>query len=379
MKIYFLCVLIIDYELLIIMELINDYSNIPSSILGKITSTLHKQPNHPICIMKNYIYNHTCFKDIEKFEDFDPIVSIEDNFDKLLILKNHPSRTKSDTYYVNETHVLRTHTSAHQNKLFETKHENYLVTGPVFRKDKIDRHHYPVFHQLEGVIKIDNDTDLYVNLDSLIRYLFPDVRYKIKKDYFPFTEPSYEVEILHEGQWIEILGCGIVHETILKNNSLSGKYLAFGIGLERLCMIFFNIPDIRYFWSNDTKFNEQFTAGSITKFKSYSVLPSQSADLSFWIDSTQVIVDNNDKHVWLQENDFSDLIRNQYPSWIESVELKDAFIHPKTQRHSRIYRIIFSPDSSVMTNSAEFTALRIEMSNNLINKIKESELLIELR
>jgi phenylalanyl-tRNA synthetase alpha chain len=326
--------------------------------------------------MKEHIYKH--FKNITTFDNLDPIVSLSDNFDKLLIPQDHPARSKSDTYYVNENLVLRTHTSAHQCQLLEQGHTNFLVTGHVFRKDEIDRFHYPVFHQMEGVMKVDNVASLFDCLDHLVRYLFPNAEYKISKDYFPFTDPSYEVEVLHNGKWVEILGAGMVHENILKTNSLKGNYMAFGLGLERLCMIFFDIPDIRLFWSNDAKFTEQFTAGTITKFKPYSLLPSQSDDISFWINPSQLILENNNPK-WLQENDFNDFVRNQYPSWIESVTLIDSFTHPKTHRSSRTYKISFSPDNSNITNLATFTEMRIEMFNSLKNKIRETTLLIELR
>lgn len=170
----------------------------------------------------------------------------------------------------------------------------------------------------------------------------------------------------------------MIHETILKNNSLENKFFAFGLGLERLCMIFFDIPDIRYFWSNDPKFTEQFSADKITKFKPYSTLPSQSDDISFWIDNSQLIT-YEEKLVWLQENDFNDFIRNLYPEWIESLVFVSSFTHPKNNKYSRLYRITFSPDNSSMINPAEFTSLRLEMFNNLKSKIKESGLMIELR
>ena len=125
-------------------------SNITPSIQAKIGRNLHNQKNHPLEIIKSKIYEFFS-EDFGKFDDFNPIVNIEDNFDKLLIEKDHPSRGMSDTYYVDENKVLRTHTSAHQNELMESGHRKFLVTGDVYRKDEIDSSHYPVFHQMEGV------------------------------------------------------------------------------------------------------------------------------------------------------------------------------------------------------------------------------------
>lgn len=118
----------------------NSFSNIPSSIENKLGKNLHLKSDHPLGILKNHIYNY--FQDFETFDNLSPIVSIQDNFDLLRIPKDHPSRSKSDTYYVNENQVLRSHTSAHQNQLLKAGHSKFLVTGDVYRKDEIDRNHY---------------------------------------------------------------------------------------------------------------------------------------------------------------------------------------------------------------------------------------------
>jgi len=140
------------------MNQITSYSNIPKNVLQKIGFNLHNKQNHPICIMKEHIYKH--FPNCTTFDDLSPIVSVEDNFDKLLIPKDHPARSKTDTYFVNETEVLRTHTSAHQNNLLAQGYKNFLVTGDVYRKDSVDKYHYYTFHQMEGVIEIQNNEEL---------------------------------------------------------------------------------------------------------------------------------------------------------------------------------------------------------------------------
>jgi len=337
----------------------NEHSNIPISIEKKLNKNLHNKLNHPIEIIKKKIYKY--FDNFEQFDNFSPQVSTRDNFDKLLIEPNHPARSKSDTYYVNENTVLRTHTSAHQNELLNKGHRNFLVTGDVYRKDEINATHYPVFHQMEGVGEIGSEyepitflTDL---LEHFVKYLFPNVEFRIKDDYFPFTEPSFEVEILHNGNWLEILGCGIVHKTIRENNNIEGNMWAFGLGLERLCMIYFDIPDIRYFWTEDEKFLKQFESGEIVKFKPYSTLENISRDISFWIPEVDLVRDQEDKNKivgWNELNDFYELVRNICGDMVGEVLLKDEFFNNKTNKYSRMYRIVYNADSmSTISNPSE--------------------------
>ena len=190
--------------------------NIPDSILTKVERKLHLNPNHPICIIKEHIYKYfdsLSDYNFKEYDDLSPYTDTTDNFDRLLIPKDHSSRSKSDTYYVTEYIVLRTHTSAHQNELFSKGITQFLVTGDVYRKDEIDRYHYPVFHQMEGVSIVPSDknpsTELKKILSGLTTYLFPNHAYRFNNDYFPFIEPSFEIEVEYKKDvWIEILGCG---------------------------------------------------------------------------------------------------------------------------------------------------------------------------
>jgi phenylalanyl-tRNA synthetase alpha chain len=354
------------------MDTKTEYNNIPLSIEKLIGKNLHNKQNHPIEIMKRQLFDY--FKtldgyDFKYFDDLSPFVKIEDNFDKLLISSDHPARSKSDTYYVNETTVLRTHTTAHQNDLLSQGYNNFLVVGDVYRKDEIDCCHYPVFHQIEAVGKVpfgvDPQKELIRILDGLVKYLFPDCKYRTNPDYFPFTNPSFEYEVDFNGKWLEILGCGIVHPTIIKNNNLDSHYWAWGIGLERLVMIKFNIPDIRYLWSDHPRFIDQFSSGEIVKFKPYSELPTMYKDISFWINNeniTKIQTDKGEKiNKWSDENNFFELAREVIGNWIEQIKLMDEFVHPKKEITSRMYRIIFSPIDPSLTDPAKFT----EKCNNL--------------
>jgi len=136
-------------------------------------------------------------------------------------------------------------------------------------------------------------------LDGLARALFGDVETRWSPDYFPFTEPSWELEILFHGEWLEVLGCGVVHQQILRNCGLEhGRGWAFGLGLERLAMILFNIPDIRLFWTEDPRFHSQFSSAiagdhaTFPAFETYSKYPECYKDVSFWL--PEELVDEDD-------------------------------------------------------------------------------------
>lgn len=340
-------------------------SNITPGISEKIGKNLHNKTNHPIEIIKRKIYS-ILPNDFLIFDNLNPVVNIEENFDKLLIPKDHPARAQSDTFYVDDKRVLRTHTSAHQNELLSAGHTKFLVTGDVYRKDEIDATHYPVFHQMEGVCIVDDDKDpkeeLVKTLSSLVTNLFPGRNFRLKEDYFPFTEPSFEIEVDLNGKWIEVLGCGVVQPKIMENCGLSGKKAwAFGLGLERLAMIFFKIPDIRYFWSEDERFLKQFESGEIVEFKPYSKYPACILDLSFWI---------SDKY---NDNEFYGIVREIGGDSVEEIKLFDEFVHPKTNRKSKAFTITYrSNDKGLTTEEAE----------SIQNKIKSTsieELGIEIR
>ena len=134
------------------------------------------------------------------------------------------------------------------------------------------------------------EEDMKRTLDGLARALFGEVETRWSPDYFPFTDPSWELEILFQGEWLEVLGCGVVHQQILTNCGLQhGCGWAFGLGLERLAMILFNIPDIRLFWTDDPRFHSQFLSAipgdhaTFPSFKPYSKYPECYKDVSFWL------------------------------------------------------------------------------------------------
>jgi len=348
----------------------SENSNISKNIEEKMLKNLLSVPNHPLTIIKNKIidYFHDLYKNksLKVYEPIDPVVSIDDNFDKLLIPKDHPSRSKTDTYYVNDKKVLATHTSAYQNMMFSNGYENFIVVGKVFRKDTVDKSHYPVFHQLEGVFKLNKEDNpvegIKKLLSGLVEHLFPNTKYQFNDDYFPFTDPSLEIEVEFNGDLLEILGCGVVHKQILINNKISEEdnYVAFGLGLERLAMTLYQIPDIRLFWTDDPKFLTQFSPNKITKFEPYSLVDPIYRDISFYINDD---VKNGE---WNKLNDFMELCRDNCKD-IETVNLFDKFYNKKKQVWSHSFRLIFNPTSEIK-DPGEFTS----EVNSTIGKLKDT-------
>ena len=199
-------------------------------------------------------------------EDGPEIEDEHHNFTALNIPENHPARAMHDTFYFDNNLLLRTHTSPIQIRSMEKQGVpiKIIAPGKVFRRDS-DLTHIPMFHQIEGLV-IDqgiNFTHLKGILHEFINCFFEQpMELRFRPSYFPFTEPSAEVDILSEdGKWLEILGCGMVHPKVLDLLELdSERYTgyAFGMGVERLAMLKHEIKDIRLFYDNDLNFLEQF-------------------------------------------------------------------------------------------------------------------------
>ena len=221
---------------------------------------------HPINQTKDFLLNLLSkigFKEIHGPE----IESEEFNFDMLNIKKSHPARQMHDTFYIeNKSNVLRTHTSPVQIRgMLDTNPPiAFTSAGKVYRKDD-DATHLPMFHQVEGIY-VDTDVT-FSNLKDLIHQILhnlfgKDIEIRFRPSYFPFTEPSAEVDILSEnGKWLEILGCGIVNPVVLKNCNIDPEHysgLAFGLGVERIAMLKYGVNDIREFYRSNLDFLGQF-------------------------------------------------------------------------------------------------------------------------
>ena len=237
----------------------------------------HVQGNlHPLTVVRNEMIGVFAGMGFEVFEG--PEIEDDDhNFTRLNVPKDHPSRDMQDTFYLDNDLLLRTQTSGGQIRVMDTEKPpiKVLVPGRVFRSDS-DATHSPMFHQMEGLVVDKNITlcDLQGMLDKFVQQIFDaDVRTRLRPSYFPFTEPSVEIDVScfecggkgcplckHTG-WIEVLGGGVVHPKVLENCGIdSAVYsgIAFGIGIERITMLKYGINNIGLLFENDLRFLKQF-------------------------------------------------------------------------------------------------------------------------
>ncbi|XP_035232549.1 phenylalanine--tRNA ligase, mitochondrial-like [Stegodyphus dumicola] len=250
----------------------DEYTNVTPHVLSLLSHNLHLVKNHPLNLIKQRIVRYMYGSYLNRrgnplfsvYDKLAPVVTVQQNFDSLLIPEDHPSRKKSDSYYINSNYLLRPHTSAHQKELIMSGLDHFLVIGDVYRRDEIDAKHYPVFHQCEGVrllspyelfSNVPNGEDMKLFLDDvrraekqgchtmeatklmekdlkgclvgLIKRLFGEsIEYRWAESYFPFTHPSWELEIKYKGDWLEVLGCGIMEQEIL-NRETHNNYLDY--------------------------------------------------------------------------------------------------------------------------------------------------------
>lgn len=231
---------------------------------------------------------HPVTRTIERIEDFFSSIGfdivegpeIEDdyhNFEALNIPTHHPARAMHDTFYIDETTVLRTHTSPVQVRVMETQKPplRIICPGRVYRCDS-DLTHTPMFHQVEGLLIDEKSSfaDLKGLVEDFLKVFFErDLEVRFRPSYFPFTEPSAEVDIqcvncggegcrvCSQTGWLEIMGCGMVHPKVFEYSKIdTEKYsgFAFGMGVERLAMLRYGVNDLRLYFDNDLRFLEQF-------------------------------------------------------------------------------------------------------------------------
>jgi len=299
------------------------------------------------------------------------VVPAQASFDLFDFPADHPTRSKSDTYYVDDEHILRTHTTIMwyyytqleeiKNKIKKGENVGCLSFGKVYRKDEIDRHHMNVFHQIDGWFlcpkdkRIINSEDLQNVLIEIAQSVFgKDVKYRFNEDTFPFTTPSLEMEIEKDGKWVEILGSGIVKLKVLDNLGVDSKVYngwAFGFGLERLALASMELPDIRLLWSEDERVKKQLKLGN--KFKEVSKFPPIVRDISFVVSKDFI------------PNNYFDSIRDAGGDLVETVELLDKYENAKKFGEDKIsytFRITYRHLDKTLTNAE---------ANELHTKIEE--------
>ncbi|KAL5404208.1 hypothetical protein PMIN03_009307 [Paraphaeosphaeria minitans] len=421
----------------------DSWMNTPSTILSAIPRRLHTQPDHPLTITRQLIESR--FPGYRTHNNLFPIVTTHQNFDSLGFPQDHVGRSKTDTYYLNANTVLRTHTSAHQADTFrKDEADGFLISADVYRRDAIDRSHYPVFHQMEGARTWDrrlaekqgktlaqliwddveripkhsvevsdpnptihpernplqdghaaNETEaiaahLKRSLEDVVVAIFNAAKsatadaaaseelLKIRwvEAYFPFTSPSWELEVFWQGDWLEVLGSGIVQQSILNNAGVPHRVgWAFGLGLERIAMLLYGIPDIRLFWSTDARFLGQFSASAAPKrFVPFSKYPACFKDVSFWLRSSSSAAGGASPPLTastgagFHENDVMEIAREVCGDVAEDVRLTDEFVHPKTGRRSMCYRVNYRHLERTLTND-ETNDLHERFRRELVDKL----------
>ncbi len=289
-------------------------------------------------------------------------------FDLFNMPEGHPARSKSDTYYVDDENVLRTHDTVFWyyylnhpeiKKRIENKETLGVVCyGKVYRKDEIDRTHMNVFHQFGGLYLAPDDKktitpeDLKTALAEVGTSIFGQTNFRFYEHSFPYTDPSYEMEAEINGKWVEMVGSGMARKTVLENMGLTGYHgWAFGFGLERLAIASMSLPDIRLLWSEDPRVKSQLKLGN--KYKEVSKFPGITRDISFVVPSEFV------------PNNYFDLIRDLGGDLVEEVKLFDKYENEEKFGKDKIsytYRISY--------RSNERT-LRTEEINPIQDKIIE--------
>ena len=374
----------------------DSWTNITPKILSFVEKKIFKRPSNPLGLIASGIKDH--FEDFHHFDYPCPVVTLYDNFDSLLIPKDHVSRQKSDTYYVNQNLVFRCHTSAHQVHCLKKGSKSFVCVADVFRRDAIDSTHFPVFHQSEVFklyspqelnqkklvldeplertplnqeyhsVEVSNEMvgKLKGTIEGYIRRLLGNgINMRWVDAYFPFTHPSFELEILVKDKWLEILGAGVIEQKIMMEHAVFQDCVgwAFGFGLERLAMLKYSIPDIRLFWSTDSGFLHQFSGAKPwdpVTYKPISLYPQLYNDVSFWLPPEGY-----------NSNDLYDLIRDIGGDLVEQVSLVDEFT--KKGRTSHCYRIVYRSHDRTLTQE-EVTAV-----HSKITKSAENILNVEIR
>lgn len=335
---------------------------------------LSRTQGSPIAEVVNRILKSPYFKDLDIIK-IPEIVPADVSFDLFDFPLDHPARSKSDTYYVDDKNILRTHTTVcwyyylMDEEIKERIKNNEPVGcfsfGKVYRKDEIDRNHMNVFHQIDGwylapkAVKTIGQKDLEEALGNIATAVFgPDVKYRLNKDTFPYTDPSLEMEVEIDGKWVEVVGCGVVKGSVLEKLGVdSSNYTgwAFGFGLERLAIVSMSLPDIRLLWSEDERVKKQLKLG--TKYKEVSKFPPITRDISFIVDNSFV------------PNNYFDLIRETLgEDLIEEVKLLDKYENEAKfgkDKVSYAYRIIYRSLQKTLT-SAEVDALHKTLEQKTI-------------
>ena len=317
---------------------------------------LSRTPGSPLYEIVTTACNTPALKDFDNII-IPEIVPASINFDLFDFAPDHPARSKSDTYYADDKNILRTHDTVmwyYYTQLPEVKERiarreklGVVCYGKVYRKDEIDRNHMNTFHQFGGWYMTPADTapltidDLRAALIQIVQGLFgAKVKFRFLDDTFPYTDPSLQIEVELNGQWLEIMGGGMTKQSVFKKFGVEGyNAWAFGFGLERLAIISMELPDIRLLWSTDERVKKQLHMG--TKFVEVSKYPPVIRDISFIVPKT------------FAPNNYFDLVRDIAGDLVEQVELIDEYVNDEkfgTDKKSYAYRITYRSSERTLTN-----------------------------
>jgi phenylalanyl-tRNA synthetase alpha chain len=336
---------------------------------------LTKKEHSPVKIIVDHIMQLPRFADFDVI-DIPRIVTVEENFDVLNAPADHPSRRETDTYYVSEDRILRTQMTAmwpyylrDKNVLERLEKEGFVASlspGIVFRKDEIDKKHFPAFHQIDFLYICKKDKKVITQKDledvqaDCVKSIFgQDIEFRFLVDSFPFTDPSIQVEIKFNDQWMEVTGAGLVHTQVLKNFGLDPQVYngwAFSFGIERLAMRKMNINDIRIFWSEDPRITSQFKDIN-SNYKEVSKYPPVTRDISFIISKS------------VNLNNYYELVRDQAGDLVEEVQLADQYENDEkfgTDKKSYTFHIVYRSLEKTLTD-AEVNSIH----DKIIEKTKE--------
>lgn len=322
---------------------------------------LTRLEGNPVKTITERVLNLPSLKNLDIIETPE-IITSELVFDLFNFPKDHPARSRSDTYYVDETHILRPHTSLMWKYYLEIpevlkqleEHGSIgtLCYGKVYRKDEIDWQHTNVLHHIDGLFIIRRDIknleqpDLEAILTEVAKSLFGnDVVGRFNVEHYPYTDPSLEMEIAWNEKWVEILGAGIVHNQVMSNLGLNPeKYVgwAFGFGADRLAMIKMKIPDIRLLRSTDERVLKQLS-NLDNEYQAVSKYPSIIRDISF-------IVDKNNFNL----NRYYEVVREiAGEDFVEEVKLLDEFENEAKfgkDKKSYTFRTVYRHLDRTLTN-----------------------------
>ncbi|KAK4901378.1 phenylalanyl-tRNA synthetase alpha subunit, mitochondrial [Elasticomyces elasticus] len=442
----------------------DSWTNVPQSIISQYGRRLHIEPNHPLSITRQLVESR--FPGFKSHNALPGVVTVDQNFDSLGFTPDHPGRSRTDTYYINKGTLLRTHTSAHEVDIFrENSTDGWTLSADVYRRDAVDKSHYPIFHQMEGALTWDRSSfdspqacldtikqsfdklprhDLAVedpnppfhkernplqekyhsaaeaelvgahlkrSLEDMVVTIFAaadkaltasgqavegekePLKVRWVEAFFPHTSPSWEMEVWWRGDWLEVLGCGVIDQPLLIRADQPNRIgWAFGIGLERIAMLLFGIPDIRLFWSKDARFLKQFSESEpIKRFQPFSKHPSAPRDVAFWLPQTsrKIIVGDTatsgtsapssaggqqtepsrdvTSEPAFHENDLMEIARTIAGDTVEDVRLIDDFTHPKTSRRSLCYRVEYRSLERTLTTE-EVNAMHEKVCKEMVEK-----------